>query len=87
MSDTSEQLKKAKLVAMRRAVKLASVFMTKEGEIALDMLEKESGYREAGYTKGDPYDTIYRAGKRDMVVFIHEMIKATKKGIDEADVV
>jgi len=69
--------------ALKRAAMVARVFASPEGEVALGLLETEAGFHRSCYVKGDPYETTYREGKRDMVLYIHEMIESSQKASED----
>ena len=59
----------------------ANTFGTDSGKRVLDDLEKSFG--GSCYTKGDPHDTAYREGQRDVLMRIKELISYAGLEIEE----
>ena len=61
----------------------ANTFGTPDGFRVLEDLELSFG--GSCYTKGDPYDTIYREGQRDVLTRIKRMISYSGLEIEEEE--
>ena len=59
----------------------ANTFGTGSGLRVLDDLEKSFG--GSCYTKGDPHDTAYREGQRDVLTRIKELISYSGLEVEE----
>jgi len=59
----------------------ARTFETPSGLKVLDDLEKSFG--GSCYTKGDPYDTTYKEGQRDVLTRIKQMISYAGLEVEE----
>lgn len=53
-------------------------------EKAIEILELLF-YDRPSYVKGDPYDTCYREGQRDVVGYLRECVKLYKKRGEQLD--
>jgi hypothetical protein len=70
----------AQLEARRKALVVARVFGTPDGEEALKILIKQFG--GSCYQKGDPHHTAYLEGGRDVLIYIKEMMDMLKEKDD-----
>ena len=66
-------------VAARKAATIARAFSTPEGEAALQILTDEFD-GDSVMVPGQPDTTHYNLGRRDVVVFIRQLIRFYKKG-------
>jgi hypothetical protein len=70
----------AQLEARRKAMTLARVFGSPDGQEALKILIAQFG--GSCYQKGDPYHTAYLEGGRDVLLYIKEMTDSLKEKTD-----
>lgn len=70
----------AQLEARRKALVVARVFGTPDGEEALKILIAQFG--GSCYQKGDPHHTSYLEGGRDVLIYIKEMMDMLKEKDD-----
>jgi len=61
----------------RKAALLANLFGSPVGTDALRVLEDE--FDRENIMAGDPYTTAYNLGRRDVVVYIRQMIRLYKR--------
>lgn len=64
-------------------IQYASTFATESGKVVLEDLKKS--FCGECYTKGDPYDSIYRLGQRDVVLKIAQMLRLSELPVDIVD--
>lgn len=56
------------------------VFRSSQGKQVLEALEKE--FDHENIKSGDPHETYYRLGQRDVVVYIRQLIEHSEKQND-----
>ena len=70
-------MRKAQMpLATQKKIELAQkIFNTADGERFLKVLEDEFD-RDNIFAPGDPYSTSYNCGRRDVVVYIKQLMRA-----------
>ncbi len=63
-----------------RVLDYVETFGTEAGKRVLEDLEKMFGGE--CYVRGDPNETLYRAYKRDILIWMKDMIKKAEMGIE-----
>ena len=76
----SENEAKSKEKVLRKSMAFAQVFSTPAGKEVLEALTEEFDGDEL--RQNNPHDTYYRLGQRDVVKYIEQMLRISKRNED-----